>query len=135
MGGSELRLSFFIAWMVISVLVFGVLLAPLILPGATIRRLEPRCEWKARYGKECPMCGMTTSFMLICRGKFKEASKANRASLPLFSILLANELCAILLLRRFYGEGRHLRLRQERATSTETTPSDHRQQGGALCRF
>jgi hypothetical protein len=46
MGGSEVRLSFFIAWMVISVLVLGVLLAPIILPGATIRRLEPRCEWK-----------------------------------------------------------------------------------------
>jgi hypothetical protein len=77
MGGSEVRLSFFIAWMVISVLVLGVLLAPIILPGATIRRLEPRCEWKVRYGKECPMCGMTTSFILICRGKFKEASAAS----------------------------------------------------------
>jgi len=126
---SEVSLSFFIAWMVISVVVLGVLLAPIILPGATIRRLEPQCEWKVRYGKECPMCGMTTSFILICRGKFKEASGANRASIPLFSILVANEICAILLLRRFYEERRRFLLQQKR-----TIPSDRRQQGGTLCR-
>jgi hypothetical protein len=131
---SEVSLSFFIAWMVISVVVLGVLLAPIILPGATIRRLEPQCEWKVRYGKECPMCGMTTSFILICRGKFKEASGANRASIPLFSILVANEICAILLLRRFYEERRRFLLQQKRTTSTKTIPSDRRQQGGTLCR-
>jgi hypothetical protein len=134
MGGSEVRLSFFVAWMVICVVVLGVLLAPIILPSATIRRLEPQCEWKARYDKECPMCGMTTSFILICRGKFKQASAANRASIPLFSILVVNEICAILLLRRFYEEGRHYLLQQKRATSTKTIPSDRRREGGTLCR-
>ena len=134
MRGSEVKLSFFIAWMVISVVVFGVLLAPIILPGATIRRLEPRCEWKVRYKKECPMCGMSTSFIFICCGKLKEASAANRASLPLFLILVANEICAILLLRRFYEEGQHFLLQQTRATSSKTISSERRQQGGTLCR-
>jgi len=135
LAGSEVRLSFFIAWMVISVIVLGVLLAPIILPGATIRRLEPRCEWKIRYGKECPMCGMTTGFILICRGKFKEACAANRASLPLFLILVTNEICAVLLLRRFCEEGHYFLFRPKRATSTKTIPSDRSQQGGTLCRF
>ena len=134
MGGREIRLSFFIAWMVLSGVVFGVLLAPIILPRATIQRLKPQCEWKVRYDKECPMCGMTTSFILICRGKFKEASAANKAGIPLFSILVANELCAILLLGRFFEEGRHFLLAQKQGTSTETIPSGRGQQGGTLCR-
>jgi hypothetical protein len=134
MGEREVRLSFFIAWMVISALVFGVLLASLILPSATIRRVEPQCEWKARYAKECPMCGMTTSFILICRGKFKEACAANRAGIPLFSILVANEVCAILLLARFFEEGRHFLFGQKQGTSTEAIPSGSEQQGGTLCR-
>ncbi|MGO8735006.1 MAG: hypothetical protein ACLQVM_19690 [Terriglobia bacterium] len=80
------------------------------------------------------MCGMTTSFMLICRGKFKQASAANRASIPLFSVLVANEICAILLLLRLTKEGRRLRLAQKQGTSIETIPSSNRQQGGTLCR-
>jgi hypothetical protein len=134
MGGREVRLSFFIAWMVISAVVFGILLAPLILPSATIQRLEPQCEGKVRHGKECPMCGMTTSFILICRGKFKEASAANKASIPLFSILVANEICATLLLGRFFEEARHFLLAQKHETSTKTIPSGSGQQGGTLCR-
>jgi hypothetical protein len=134
MPGREVRLSFFIAWMVISAAGFVVLLAPMILPGATIRRLAPQCEWKVRYGRECPMCGMTTGFMLICRGKFKEARAANRASISLFSILVANEICAILLLGRFIEEGRHFLLAQEQGTSTETIPFSNAQQGGTSCK-
>lgn len=134
MNGRDVRLSFFIAWMVISAALFGVLLAPLILPSATIQRLEPRCEWKVRYAKECPICGMTTSFILICRGKFKEASAANKASIPLFSILIANEIAAILLLGKLFEEGRHFLLAEKQGTSTETIASGSRQQGGTLCR-
>jgi hypothetical protein len=134
MAGKEVRLSFFIAWMVISAAVFAVLLAPMILPGATIRRLAPRCEWKVRYGRECPMCGMTTGFMLICRGKFKEARAANRASISLFSILVANEVCAILLLGRFIEEGRHFLLAQKPSTSIEATLFNNAPQGGTSCR-
>jgi hypothetical protein len=134
MGGREVRLSFFIAWMVISAVVFAVLLAPVILPSATIQRLTPQCEWKVRYGKECPMCGMTTSFILICRGKFKEASAANKASIPLFSILVANEIGAILLLGRFIEVGRQFPFAQGKDTCTETIPSSNSQRGGTLCR-
>jgi ribosomal protein S14 len=134
MAGREVRLSFFIAWMVISAVLFGVLFAPLILPTATIQRLEPRCKWKVRYAKECPMCGMTTSFILICRGKFKEASAANKASIPLFSILTASEVGAILLLGKFFEEGRHFLLAEKQGPSTEAIASGSGQQGGTLCR-
>ena len=134
MAGREVRLSFFIAWMVISALLLGVLLAPLILSSATLQRLEPRCEWKVRYAKDCPLCGMTTSFVLIGRGKFKEATAANRASIPLFSILTANEIGALLLLGKFFGEGRHFLLAGKQGTSTEAIAPDNGQQGGTLCR-
>jgi hypothetical protein len=135
MDSSDVKLSFFIAWMVVSVLVLAVLLSPMILPSEIIRRLAPQCEWKVRYARECPMCGMTTSFMLICRGKLKQACAANRASIPLFSILVANEICAILLLGRFIEEGRRFLLAQKQGTSTETTPNGNAQQGGTLCRY
>jgi hypothetical protein len=135
MAGREVRLSFFIAWMVLSAAVLGVLLAPLVLPSTTIQRLAPQCQWKVRYNRDCPMCGMTTSFILICRGKFKQASAGNRASIPLFSILVANELCAILLLGRFFEQGRHFLFARKQGTSTETIPSSNVQQGGAICRF
>ena len=62
--------------------------------------LIPPCEWKTRYSRECPFCGMTTSFLDISEGHLDAAQRVNRAGIPLYVLFVSNELCALAFLRR-----------------------------------
>jgi hypothetical protein len=117
-AASPVRAAFLWAWLVLTLVTVPVLLAPLLLPSQTIFALTPVCERKVRYGQECVLCGMTRSFVLVARGKFKEASQANTAGLPLFAALLSNQLVALCFLSR------RILHRQPRITlgPTETPP-------------
>jgi len=97
MSREEIRLSFLISWLILSLVVLLVLIAPFALSADTIAAVVPICEWKAKYNKDCPLCGMTTSFILISQGGFKAAWLANKASLPLYTAFVVNELTAFLL--------------------------------------
>src|SRR5215472_12636071 len=97
---AEVRQSLRIVWLAVSLAVFAALAAPFALGRERLARLVPVCEWKARYGRECPFCGMTTSFVAISEGRLGEASRANRAGIPLYGLFVCNELCALALLRR-----------------------------------
>lgn len=92
----ELRRSFSIAWLVVSLGILLVLTAPFVLSADAIANLIPVCEWKARYNQECPLCGMTTSFILISQGSFKAALGANKAGLLVYGGFVVNELFALL---------------------------------------
>lgn len=98
MSGNEIRISLSIVWLIISFAIFIILIAPFVLPTDTITSLTPTCEWKAKYGKECPLCGMTTGFFLISQGRFSEAFIANEFSLCLYSIFVLNEVAIVLFL-------------------------------------
>jgi hypothetical protein len=99
---SDARKAFFIVWVTVSVTLGVAAAAPLIVPADTIARLAPRCEAKARYGRECFLCGATTGFIAIGRGDFVSAESANRASVPLYFGFVSDAAAAILvLLRRF----------------------------------
>lgn len=93
----RLRTALIIDWLVVSALILPVLLAPFLLSAGTIGALEPVCQWKARYHRECPLCGMTTAFILISNGKLAEAQGRNRASVPLHAAFLLNECAGICL--------------------------------------
>lgn len=94
MFAQQLRTALLIAWLIVSAAIVPVLAAPFVLPPAIIFLLTPRCEWKARYGRECVLCGMTTSFILISEGRLNDAVGRNRGSIPLYAALFWNECMA-----------------------------------------
>lgn len=99
MFAHQLRTALALAWLALSVAVGGVLLAPLVLSPATVYALAPVCQWKAKYHRECVLCGMTGSFVAISRGDFQTAARRNRGSIPLYLALVANQgaaLCFVL---------------------------------------
>ena len=94
MFAHQLRTALCIAWLAVSVAVYGALLAPLALSPATVYALAPVCQWKAKYNRECILCGMTGSFVAISRGDFQTAARRNQGSIPLYLALLANQCVA-----------------------------------------
>jgi hypothetical protein len=94
MFAEQVRTSLLAAWLVVSAALFAVLAAPFLLPPQTIFSLAPKCEWKTRCGRECAMCGMTTGFILISRGRFNDALGRNRGSIPLYAAVVWNECTA-----------------------------------------
>lgn len=102
----ELRIAVLAAWLVSSAVILLPLLAPFLLPAAAIERWTPVCQSKAGGGPPCALCGMTTAFLLISRGRFSEATGVNRAAVPLYSAFLLNEVFAIMGLRSILRGGR-----------------------------
>lgn len=80
-------------------MILAILASPFALGRDCIARILPMCEWKAKYGRECAFCGMTTSFLDISEGRLGEASHANRAGIPLYLIFVVNEICALAFIR------------------------------------
>jgi hypothetical protein len=72
-----------IVWMAVSVAILVVLALPFTPACDPVIGLIPACEWKTRYGRECPFCGMTTSFLDISEGHLDAAHRVNRAGIPL----------------------------------------------------
>jgi len=81
-------------------MILAILASPFALGRDRVARIVPMCEWKAKYGRECAFCGMTTSFLDISEGHLSEASHANRAGVPLYLLFVANEIRALALIRR-----------------------------------
>jgi hypothetical protein len=96
----DVRRSFRIVWVTLSLAVLAVLVSPFALRRERLARMVPVCEWKAKYGRECAFCGMTTSFLDISGGRLGDASHANRAGIPLYLLFVANEICALAFIRR-----------------------------------
>jgi uncharacterized protein DUF2752 len=96
----DAKQSFLIVWIVLSVAILVSLAAPFALGRERLARLVPVCEWKAKYGRECAFCGMTTSFVDISEGQFGDASRANHAGIPLYLLFVSNEVCALGFARR-----------------------------------
>jgi hypothetical protein len=96
----DVRRSFRIVWVTLSLVILAVLVSPFALGRERLARIVPACEWKTKYGRECAFCGMTTSFLDISEGRLGEASHSNRAGIPLYLLFVANEIWALAFLRR-----------------------------------
>jgi len=94
------RRAFVASWLIVTAVTAAMLAAPLLLSARTLTALTPRCYWKARYNRECVLCGMTTAFVHISAGELDEASRSNRASVPLYGGMLVNVCGAALFLLR-----------------------------------
>jgi hypothetical protein len=108
MDHKQLKLSLIISWLVLSSLALSILILPHVLSDESILHLVPNCEWKARYNKECALCGMTTAFINISKGDFEQAYQANKGSLFLYGFLLLNQLLAFIFLQRLLKRYRYL---------------------------
>ncbi len=91
---AQLRTALLISWLIVAAVLGSAAAAPFLLSPARIASLTPVCEWKARYHRECLLCGMTTGFILISQGRFGEAERRNRGSVPLYAAFCANALAA-----------------------------------------
>lgn len=108
MNIKEIKVALLIAWLVISLIILMILITPFIFSDGTIIALTPECEWRIKYNKNCPLCGMTTSFILISQGRFSEASLANNFSLYLYSIFILNKVAVtIFLTKKLKGRRYH----------------------------
>ncbi len=84
------------AWLAASLPLSWVVLAPFLLPADAIYDVAP--GWDAEEEQpvgENPLSGMATAFIMIGHGMLDDAWEANRASLPLFSVLVWNECAAL----------------------------------------
>ncbi|MCL4851540.1 MAG: DUF2752 domain-containing protein [Bryobacteraceae bacterium] len=96
----ELKRAFVLSWIVLSVAILAILVSPFLLSEETIRGWSPVCEAKRIHGTGCSLCGMTRAFLCLSRGQFQNASRENRASLPLYTAFTANEATLLVFLCR-----------------------------------
>lgn len=88
----QLKLAIFIVWIVLSGIILFILFITFLIPTDSINVIVPRCELKEKYNKRCPLCGMTTCFVNISKGKFEGAHMANKFGICLFSLFVTNEI-------------------------------------------
>jgi len=126
-AAAEVRLALLGAWVTASLVAAAVLLAAAAVPAQVALRLAPRCVWKAHHGRDCPGCGMTRALLLAARGRCAEAMRTNRASLPVFGLLVVNELLCAMAARRWMRR-RSSRGRDANDGITPETKKPHRKQ-------
>ena len=100
---SELKFSFKIVWIIISILIFVTLFLSFIFPEVLLN-ISPVCVSKSLYGRECFMCGTTRAFVEISSGRFSEAYELNKFSVVLFLIFSVNTLLFLTFILKLYKE-------------------------------
>ena len=94
------KLSFVVAgssvYVIVSSIVFFGFLFFIFVPEETVYALLPTCEWKLYYGKECFLCGISHSFCEITKLNFSSAFNLNMLGIPIFFLLMANEIFFIM---------------------------------------
>ncbi len=88
----ELKKAIFIVWIILSGIILITIATPFLFSTETINTFVPKCEWKEKYNKECSLCGMTRSFILISKGEIDKANKTNKFSLYLYLLFVINEI-------------------------------------------
>lgn len=98
----ELKKALFIVWIILSGIMLLTLSTPFLFSTETINTFVPKCEWKEKYNKECSLCGMTRSFILISKGEIVEADKTNKFSLYLYVLFVVNEIAVTSIISTTY---------------------------------
>jgi hypothetical protein len=92
---SDLKIAFKYVWLVVSVVTGCAILAPFVFVPATLHSLFPACEARVKYHTACPLCGMTTAFIYVAGGQWRNAQAANSGAVPLFLVWLVNLVVAL----------------------------------------
>jgi hypothetical protein len=92
---SDLKTAFRYVWLVVSVVTGCAILAPFVCRPATLHSLFPACVARVKYHTACPLCGMTTAFIYLAGGRWRDAQAANSGAIPLFLAWLVNLVVAL----------------------------------------
>lgn len=92
---SDLKAAFKYVWLIVSVVTGCAILAPFVFAPATLHSLFPACEARVKYHTACPLCGMTTAFIYVAGGRWRDAQAANSGAIPLFLAWLVNLVVAL----------------------------------------
>jgi hypothetical protein len=103
----QLRTALLGVWFVITAVTSAPLVVTLYAP--SLAAGLPQCEAK-RVGSKCPLCGMTTAFLLISQGDVGVAQSHHRGSVPLYAGIALNAAGAALFVWKRLKKGRTCRL-------------------------
>jgi hypothetical protein len=92
---SDIEAALRYVWLVVSIVTGCAILAPFVCRPETLHSLFPACAARVRYHTECPLCGMTTAFIDLAGGRWRDAEAANSGALPLFLTWLVNLVVAL----------------------------------------
>lgn len=105
---TDLRPALTASWLAVSAAGMAAVAAPFLIPSGLLYGLFSECP-KQAAGSSCPLCGMTTAWILIAGGDWSGALHANRGSIALWLVALVNFAAAlsytIMYLRRRYRFG------------------------------
>jgi hypothetical protein len=102
----QIRVALAVVWLVVSLVLGAAALAPFALPAETLGHLFPPCPQLAATGRPCPLCGMTSAYLAIAHGDWREAARDNEGAIPLWTISLVNlAVCAAFTARRARWQG------------------------------
>ena len=92
---SDLKAALRYVWLVVSVVTGCAIVAPFVCSPATLHSLFPACAARVKYHTGCPLCGMTTAFIDLAGGRWRDAQAANSGAIPLFLAWLVNLVVAL----------------------------------------
>ncbi|MBL8212166.1 MAG: DUF2752 domain-containing protein [Bryobacterales bacterium] len=97
----ELRTAVLWVWILLSAATAASAAAPFVVDRHLLDSVTPVCVSRSKLGRECPGCGLTTSFHQIAAFNWAGAAQTNRAGLPLFALFTLNAAgCLIYVARR-----------------------------------
>ena len=91
----RIKLAMFVVWVIVSAAILCTLIVPFMFSHDSVDDFVPECEWKVKYNKECPLCGMTSSFFYISEGRFRQARLENGLGIYLYLLFILNEIIII----------------------------------------
>ncbi len=96
----DFRAALRLVWLGITVATLVGLAAPFALRNPAIASAIPPCESKRLYGRECFLCGATTSFIAMGHGNWREAARSNRWAIPIYLGFALNSAAFMVVLYR-----------------------------------
>jgi len=91
---NDIRTALTIVWLIISILLILIILSFCLLPGDVIKSVSGACQVQHPDEEACTMCGMTSAFLAISDHHLDHATNLNRWSVPLYALIVVNELIA-----------------------------------------
>jgi hypothetical protein len=105
----DVKAAFLYAWLVVSLVAGAAVAAPFVGSPERLHSLFPACEARVKRHVQCPLCGMTTAFISVAHGRWREARAANPGAIPLFFAFSVNLAVALLYWLSVVGRSRRLR--------------------------
>ncbi len=103
MMAQEMKIAIASVWLIVSAILLAVIIAPYFIHESALLTASGFCQLSHQHQETCLLCGMTRAFIAISQGHFAEAFTLNQWSLPLYGVILTNELSVIIFLANRTG--------------------------------